>query len=243
MKVVAIQSNYIPWKGYFDMIREADVFVFYDEVKYTKNDWRNRNLIYPAQGPQWLTIPIAKEAVHQLISEVSLPTSGEHAGWQQLHHKTLTYSYRTAPHFAQLKELIDEIYLSHKWEKLSELNKFIIKTICDKLEVRTEFRDLSEFQVPDDRIGRLLEMLTQLKASEYISGPSGSDYLKDKAPLFEERGIKLHFKKYPDYPAYPQLGAKYESGVSILDMIAHLSWEEIPSHIWDRKAPFAKKAG
>lgn len=243
MRVVAIQSNYIPWKGYFDMIRDADVFVFYDEVKYTKNDWRNRNLIYPAQGPQWLTIPIAKEAVHQKISEVALPTSGEHAGWQNLHHKTLTYSYRTAPHFPQLKELIDETYLHNKWNKLTDLNKFIIKKISSKLEIKTEFRDLYDFQVPDDRIGRLLELLTQLKATQYLSGPSGFDYLKDKAQLFSERGIELQFKQYPDYPQYPQLGEKFVSGVSILDMIAHLAWDEIPAHIWAPQGTREKKAG
>src|SRR3954469_1788276 len=91
MKVVVLQSNYVPWKGYFDLIHDADLFIFYDEVQYTKNDWRNRNRIVTKNGPQWLTIPIPHEAVHQKISEVLLPKDGD---WQKLHWKSLFFGYK-----------------------------------------------------------------------------------------------------------------------------------------------------
>src|SRR5256885_6555778 len=112
MKVVAIQSNYVPWKGYFDLIHDADIFVFYDEVKYTKNDWRNRNQIYTKNGLQWLTIPIHHEAVHMKISEVEFQDSE----WQALHHKSLTYGYHAAPYFHQIKDLLDKAYLKTQWK-------------------------------------------------------------------------------------------------------------------------------
>src|SRR4051812_8183445 len=113
MKVVILQSNYIPWKGYFDLINDADIFVFYDEVKYTKNDWRNRNKIYTKNGMQWLTIPIHKDAVKQKISEVEMPDNS----WQELHHKSLEFGYKSAPYYKQLEPLLTELYLNQKHQK------------------------------------------------------------------------------------------------------------------------------
>src|SRR5213075_1126236 len=103
MKVVILQSNYIPWKGYFDLIHDADVFVFYDEVKYTKNDWRNRNKIYTKNGLQWLTIPIGNEAVKSKISEVGLTSSQ----WQSQHRKAIELGYANAKYFEQLEPVLD----------------------------------------------------------------------------------------------------------------------------------------
>src|SRR3954471_21716869 len=99
MRVVVLQSNYLPWKGYFDLIQSADVFVFYDEVQYTKNDWRNRNRICSKNGLHWLTIPIRSDAVKKKISEVQL----DDPRWQQDHFKILTQSYRAGRHFGQIE--------------------------------------------------------------------------------------------------------------------------------------------
>lgn len=75
-KVGVIQSNYIPWKGYFDLIHDVDLFVFYDDVQYTKNDWRNRNLIKTPTGAKWLTIPVSSN-LNNLIYEVELKDHSE----------------------------------------------------------------------------------------------------------------------------------------------------------------------
>src|SRR4051812_45940055 len=99
MKVAVLQSNYVPWKGYFDLIHDVDLFVFYDEVQYTKNDWRNRNRIYTKNGLQWLTIPVSRDSVHQKISEVKLPSNS----WREQHWKSLAFGYAQAPHFTQLE--------------------------------------------------------------------------------------------------------------------------------------------
>lgn len=68
LSIIAIlQSNYNPWKGYFDLIALADIFVIYDEVQYTKNDWRNRNHIITLQVVQWITIPVKHDSLNQRI--------------------------------------------------------------------------------------------------------------------------------------------------------------------------------
>src|SRR5262249_25047364 len=120
MRAVVLQSNYLPWKGYFDLIQSADVFVYYDEVQYTKNDWRNRNRIYPKNGLQWLTIPVSRDSVKLKIGEVRLPE----AQWQEDHFKILHHSYRTARCFHQLEPLLHDFYRARVWTFLSELNRY-----------------------------------------------------------------------------------------------------------------------
>ena len=218
MRAVVLQSNYVPWKGYFDLIREADVFVYYDEVQYTKNDWRNRNRIYSKNGLHWLTIPISHEAVKLKISEVRL---GD-VRWQEDHFKLLTQSYRAARCFKQIEPLLHDFYRARTWTHLSELNRHCTETIARLLGVATRFLDSKDFTLEGGRVERLVSLLRQLGATEYLSGPSARDYLGGSEGLFADAGIKLRFKSYAGYPEYPQLHAPFEHAVSILDVLANV---------------------
>ncbi|MBL0047977.1 MAG: WbqC family protein [Bacteroidetes bacterium] len=228
MKVVILQSNYIPWKGYFDLIHDADVFVFYDEVQYTKNDWRNRNKIYTKNGLQWLTIPISAEATKQKISEVKL-----NSNWQKLHFKTLQNGYQSAPFYFQLEELMEDYLVKNNWQTLSELNQYLITRISSKIGIHTQFKNSVDFNLEGNRVERLLSLLQRLGANEYITGPGASIYLADYSTLFSSNNILLTFKKYPDYKPYKQFEQPFASPVSILDLIAHVSYDKINEHIWE----------
>lgn len=228
MRVVVLQSNYVPWKGYFDLIHDADLFIFYDEVKYTKNDWRNRNKIYSKNGLQWLSIPIDAGFVNQKISEVTFRNDS----WQELHYKTLSFSYRSASQYHQLAELIEDYLGKKKWTHLKELNQYLIKMISERIGIKTAFKDSAEFDLEGDKMQRLLNLLLQSKATEYISGPSAMGYMEPHLDMFQKNNIKVTFKKYPDYKTYKQLSLPFEQNVSILDMIAHLRWNEIGNYIW-----------
>ncbi len=136
-RVAVIQSNYIPWKGYFDIIHDVDLFIFYDDVQYTKNDWRNRNRIKTAQGLHWLTIPVGSHN-GKLINEIELTDSR----WQRKHWTTIQQSYSKAPYFGHYQEFFESVYLSADRPNLSDLNQFLIKSICTEfLGIRTEFAD------------------------------------------------------------------------------------------------------
>ncbi|MEJ0055049.1 MAG: WbqC family protein [Bacteroidota bacterium] len=228
MKVVVLQSNYVPWKGYFDLIHKADLFIFYDEVQYTKNDWRNRNRIYTKNGLQWLTIPVEAHNVHKKISEVKFSSTQ----WQELHFKSLSLGYKAAPFFSQLNELATEYLINQKWEGLKDLNQFLIKKISGKIGINTEFRDSKDYILEGDKVNRLLNLLIQVNASEYISGPSGADYLLPYLDLFRSKGINVVFAEYPEYKPYRQLSQPFQQGVSILDIISNMSYSEIGSYIW-----------
>lgn len=228
MKVAILQSNYVPWRGYFDIINDVDVFVFYDCVKFTKNDWRNRNVIYTKNGKQWLTIPVSSASTKLVIDEVVLPDTR----WQQTHAKALSVGYGKAPHFAQLEEIICEFLVQREWSSLSDLNRQMIETICRRLGCRTSIRNAREFPLADDRVERLLGILEELGATEYISGPAAATYLDGRKHLFQDRGIRLTYKHYAPYREYRQLRQPYEPAVSIIDAIANLHWTEIPNYIW-----------
>ena len=227
MRVVVLQSNYVPWKGYFDLINDADVFCFYDEVQYTKNDWRNRNKIYSKNGLQWLTIPIHKEAVKHKISEVELPLD-----WQKEHYKILQLSYSKAPYFLQLKELMDDLYIDFSCRTLSEFNHYSIKKIASYLGITTRFVNSADYNLKSGKLDRLISLLVELNATEYITGPSAKDYLTDHEHLFAENGIAHSYKNYEGYKPYKQLSEPFENSVSILDLIANVERSEIKNHIW-----------
>jgi hypothetical protein len=230
VKASIIQSNYIPWKGYFDIINDVDIFCFYDEVKYTKNDWRNRNKIYSGNGLQWLTIPIPKQAVKLKINEVEIQDNR----WQELHYKTLLSAYGGAPHYSQLKYFMDEIYRQNNWQNLSWLNRFTIKMISDYLGIKTKFMNSSELKLSGDRVGRLINILNDLGADEYLSGPAAKDYLSVNEHLFEKSNIILKYKDYSGYKPYKQLAEPFEHSVSIFDMIANLPKDSILNYIVEK---------
>lgn len=214
--VAIVQSNYIPWKGYFDLIAKSDIFVLFDEVQYTKRDWRNRNLIKSQTGPQWLSVPVlTKGKYYQKISETEI--NGDK--WRKDHLLALQSNYARAPFFKDTIKWLQPCYFDHTYESISHLNLTFISAICTFLGITTEILYSSEFVSSSDqhRSQRLLEICKSLKASEYISGPKAKSYLDEHH--FMANDITVSWMSYDDYPVYPQLWGKFDHHLSILDLI------------------------
>lgn len=224
MKVAVVQSNYLPWRGYFDLIHDADVFVFYDDVQYTTNDWRNRNRVKGANGPVWLTVPVGNQNDRR-ICEVEI----RDRGWARKHWMTIEQSYRKAPGFARYGAFFKRIY-EREWTSLSELNQSLIRAIAiEFLGISTAMRDVRDYQIAGARGDRLLDLLKQVGATDYVSGPSARAYLDEVGYLRE--GIRVHWKDYSTYPEYPQLHGAFEPNVSIVDVLMNCG-EAAPDYIW-----------
>lgn len=212
-KVAILQSNYIPWKGYFDMIAAVDEFILYDDMQYTKNDWRNRNQIKTPQGVHWLTVPIKlKGRFGQLIREAEI--NGDN--WRGQHFKALAMNYRKAPHFEEIAKIIEPLYLIN-YSTISELNRAFIEAICTYLGITTKISNSWDYQLIDGKTDRLVNLCQQAGATEYISGPAARDYIE--AHFFSEAGISLTWFDYAGYPEYPQLWGEFTHGVTILDLL------------------------
>ncbi len=213
-KVAIVQSNYIPWKGYFDMIAAVDEFILYDDMQYTRRDWRNRNQIKTPQGLQWLTVPVrVKGKYHQKIRETEI----EGTAWAEDHWKALAQNYSRAPHFKEIAEWLEPLYRGALPLTLSELNRLFIGSICDYLEIRTTISNSWDYQLVDGKTERLADLCAQAGGTEYISGPAAKDYIDET--IFRERDITLTWFDYAGYPEYPQLWGEFTHGVTILDML------------------------
>lgn len=213
-RVAIVQSNYIPWKGYFDLIASVDAFVLYDDVQFTKNDWRNRNRIKTDRGLEWLSVPVGQD-IRREIREVQIPDSK----WQQKHWATLQTNYGRAPHFRKCAEWLRPIYLETVHENLSDLNRRLIEAICSFLAIGTPLHWSWDFPSGEGKTDRLVEICHLLQAAKYVSGPAAKAYLD--CDRFLRRGIEVTWFDYSGYLEYPQLGAPFEHAVSILDLLFH----------------------
>jgi hypothetical protein len=226
VKRVAInQSNYVPWKGYFDLIHDVDLFLFYDDVQYTKNDWRNRNLVKTRTGRQWLTIPTGPD-LKRRICDVTIQTSS----WQRKHWQTLTQLYGKAPFFKHYSAFLSEVYATREWRNLSELNQWLIRTIAhDFLDIRTPMRQSTDFPSPGRSQERVLGLLKAVQADVYVSGPAAKAYID--ADRFRAAGIEVIWKDYSGYPEYPQFHPPFQHAVTILDLLFQVG-PAAPFYIW-----------
>ena len=213
MKVLITQSNYIPWKGYFDAINKADVFVLYDDMQYTKRDWRNRNLIKTAKGLQWLTIPVqVKGKYFQKINE----TIVSEKDWNKSHWDQIRNAYRQAPYFKTYQSFFEDLYKSSNEEYLSKINHSFLSSICGLLGISTKFMWSHEFELKGDKSEKLLNICRELNATHYISGPAAKDYLDES--LFKAENITVEWMEY-NYNEYPQQFPPFQHGVSIIDLL------------------------
>ncbi len=236
MKVAIIQSNYIPWKGYFDIIHDVDIFVFLDDVQYTVRDWRNRNLIKTPFGLKWLTIPVGSERERK-IYEVEIRDEN----WAENHWATIMRFYSKAKFFKEYRDFFEEIYTKKKWNNLSFLNQYLIKEISTKfLGIQTKFYDSREIPSEGAKQQKLISILKKLNATTYISGPSAKNYIDISD--FQKEGIEVFYKNYEGYPEYPQLFGKFEHTVSIIDILFNVG-PDAPYYIWGwREKTISKKS-
>ncbi len=213
-KIAILQSNYIPWKGYFDMIAAVDEFILYDDMQYTRRDWRNRNQIKTPQGVQWLTVPVrVKGKYHQTIRETEI----DGIDWAKLHWKSFCQHYRRAKHFDEIAKELEPLYLQNEYSHLSQLNRTLIEWVCMKLGICTIIRNSWDFQLIDGKTERLANLCVQAGGNEYISGPAARGYIDES--FFNENGIRLTWFDYDGYPEYPQLWGDFTHGVTILDLL------------------------
>ena len=213
-KVAILQSNYIPWKGYFDLIASVDEFILYDDMQYTRRDWRNRNQIKTPQGLQWLTVPVQVKGKYlQSIRDTEI--EGQH--WAQAHWKALVQNYKRAPHFAAIAEWLEPVYLGPPCTHLSQLNRRLIELVCNYLGIRTTIRNSWDYELQEGKSERLAHLCRQAHGQEYVSGPSAKDYIDEQ--VFTDVGVRLTWFDYGGYPEYPQLWGPFAHNVTILDLL------------------------
>jgi WbqC-like protein family len=213
-RVAIVQSCYIPWKGYFDLINLVDEFILYDDRQYTRRDWRNRNRIKTPQGSTWLTIPVeVKGRYDQRIDETRISDPD----WAGRHWKTLTHSYSSAPFFDDLRDRVEALYARASDPYLSRVNRLFLDELCGMLGISTPLSWSTHYEAQGAKTERLVSLCRAAGATAYLSGPSAREYMDEG--LFAEAGIELEYMDYSGYPEYPQLHPPLDHAVTVLDLL------------------------
>lgn len=233
-KAVAIlQSNYIPWKGYFDIIAAVDEFLIFDEAQFTRRDWRNRNKIVIAGKPHWLTIPVKSKGRFEVpVKEIEV----DGPGWAEQHWKSIKHAYGKAVFFSHYAPLLEETYLrAADLTRLTAINELFLRQIAGWLGLPTAFRHTDEVvRSTDNPTGRLVEICMARGARVYVSGPAARDYIE--MGQFEAAGVKLRYANYAGYPVYDQKAEPFEHGVSIIDLLMRCG-PEARGHLKSMRTP------
>jgi hypothetical protein len=230
-RIAVVQSSYIPWKGYFDLIASVDEFVLYDDAQFTRRDWRNRNQIKTPGGLRWLTIPvIVKGRFEQRIRE----TLVSDRRWPHQHWRSIQANYARAPHFHTYKTALEALFLGADVERLSAVNYRLLRGLCELLGIRTPLTWSMDYRLEEERTARLVGICRQAGATEYLTGPSARAYLDE--PQFREAGITVRFADYSGYREYPQLYPPFVHQVSVIDLLVHTG-PEAAQYLRSRPTP------
>lgn len=216
MRAGIIQSSYVPWRGYFDFIDSVDVFVIYDDVQYpVGRSWRNRNQVKTRDGLKWLTVPVRKKSAKLAIDEISIGVGNK--PWKTDHRRILEEALGSAPFYSDAIAIWNEA-TSCSDTSVSALNVRLIRFVCEYLSISTRIVMSRNLQVTGAKTERLINVLKEVGAITYLSGPSARDYIEED--LFRGRNIRLEYKTY-DYEPYPQLWGEFVGTVTVLDLIAN----------------------
>ena len=214
MNLAISQSNYIPWKGYFDCINSVDEFILYDDMQYTRRDWRNRNKIKTREGAQWLSIPVdVKGKYFQKISETTI----NDPSWAETHWRTIIHNYNKAPYFNDYKDIFEKLYMANTDTLLSRVNYNFLSAICSILGIKTKLLWSGDFELVEGKTERLLDLCKKRNATKYISAPAAKAYMEES--LFEKEGIAVEYMDYSGYPEYRQMHGDFDHAVSVIDLI------------------------
>ncbi len=196
---------------YFEQIIKADVFVIYDDVQYTRSDWRNRNRIKTEMGWQWLTVPIMNN-LHQKINEALIDN---HTNWKKDHCKTIQMNYSKAPYFNLYWPELRDVY-NKKWQSLLELDMHLVTILCNGLDIDHHFEYASKLNIEGDKTERLVNICQHFGADTYYSPKKSQSYLNIRA--FNEAGINVEFQDYK-HPVYSQLHGEFLAYMSVIDLM------------------------
>ncbi len=193
-RIAVVQSSYVPWKGYFDLIASVDEFVLYDDAQYTKRDWRNRNRIKTPHGPLWLTVPvIVKGRFDQRVRE----TRVANMDWAAKHWRSIRASYARAPFFPSNGPALEELFVGAQDTSLSAINHHFIAGLCRLIGIETRLSWSMGYTLESERTARLVGICRQAGASDTLSGPAARAYMDEQQ--FRDAGIAVIYADYSGY--------------------------------------------
>ena len=208
-----------PWVGLFEQIQLSDVFIFYDDVQFSKGSFTNRVQLKTQDNKTWMTIPLDNLHLGQKINEVTTSKSN----WRRSHRELFHAHYSTALYYEDAANILSTVY-SLETNKLSEIVSFSIITILDYygLISSREFYNSSDLDIEGSSSERVLQLVKKFQGTKYVTGHGAKNYLDHS--LFEMNDIRVEYMDY-EMKEYSQLHGEFNPYVSILDLIANCGKE------------------
>ena len=221
MILTAHQPVYLPWLGLFHKIALADMFISFDQVQYQPKDWNNRNKIKTAQGEIWLSVPVLRKGyLEKKITDIEINNTEP---WARKHWRSMKVAYAKAPYFSRYADFFEDTY-GQRWESLVELNVYMLRWFLETLGIPVTVRSAGEWNFRGEKSELVLDMCTQVAASDYIFGAMGQNYADVKA--FEKAKVNVHFQDYK-HPVYGQLHGDFAPYLSITDLLFNCGDESL----------------
>jgi hypothetical protein len=214
--LVVLQPGYLPWLGYFDLLKKADVFVHYDDVQFDKHGWRNRNRVKGPKGAIWLTVPVLHSGrLGQSILDVEID---DRQDWRRKHLSTISQLYARAPFIDALLPRLRDI-IKRAWPRLVDLDLALIDWLAAEIGIRTPRHRTSGLDIGGDRNERLVNLCHCFGATRYLSGEAARDYLDEAR--FAAAGIEVVWHNY-SHPTYAQQHGEFVPYLSVLDLLLNV---------------------
>lgn len=212
------QPNFFPWLGYFDKIRQADCFVFMDDVAYPKSGsgsgtWCNRVQLNIQGKPAWVGCPVRREPGVQPIWTVRMDNNQP---WRKKLLKTLEFNYGRSPYYTEAMQILAPL-IAYETDNLADFNIHAIQALCQVLSLKTRFIRQSELQADGKATMLLINLVKAAGANAYLCGGGAQGYQEDG--LFPQHHIQLIYQQFKPQPyGNPQ---RFLPGLSIIDFLMH----------------------
>jgi len=221
-----MQPTFLPWPGYFNLMSEADDFVFLDDVQLEKQSWQTRNRLLFSGAPRWLSAPVRHTKLAQTLRQTEVIDASH---WRAKLARGFALNYSKHPYYDDALEVIDAL-VEHPTNYLAELNESVIRLIANRLELTPIMHRASDHAVVGARSDRLTEFCRMFAAETYLSPLGAAGYLEEDG-FAARSSVHLRFQDYSPKP-YPQRGVgEFHSHLSILDVIANLGWNSARKYV------------
>lgn len=215
MIVAVHQPNYLPYIGFFNKMKNADVFIIYDDAQFSRKDFHHRNRIRIPKEWKWLSVPVEKE--EKAINEIKIRNDIRISGmiWSKYHWRQIHANYANAEFFGSYADELEKIY-NTPYERLIDLNMKLIKFLVSSFGIETVIMFSSSFGIKTSSSQKNLDLVKAVHGDTYLSGVGGYTYLA--VSLFESEGIKISFQDFK-HPIYKQNFPKFVPNMAAIDLL------------------------
>jgi hypothetical protein len=226
--LVVMQPTVLPWAGYFNLMAQADNFIFHDDIQLEKRSWQTRNRLIFGGKPSWISLPIRHISERQTIIETEVLIDKK---WRGDLDRTFARNYGGHEYYGASREVLD-LLLSNDNIKLSKLNETIICFIAEKLKISPRIHLASNLNLPGVRSERLIAFCRNFNAEEYLSPIGSAEYLA-MDHFSEDSKSRLRFQNYNPKPYLQKTATTFVSHLSVLDIIANLGWDKTRDYVME----------